>query len=111
MIPLEPDYDDSDNEHMKHRRTEADANGVQDSTEMRVPRLNDDATPYAIPKFLSSFFFLSSKSYAPLDNRTQALFQVSDAPFGVCTRCLGHLLSRLEREGGQLRCSFGQFQG
>ena len=55
VIPLEPDFDEAEVEYVRHRRTETDANGVEESTELRVPRLGDGATPYAILTFLSLF--------------------------------------------------------
>ena len=44
-----------DRTYVRHQRTVTDANDMRETTEERVPRLDDDATPNHILHFLSAF--------------------------------------------------------
>ena len=57
VIPLDPDYDESQAEYMKHRRIVPDATNpaISDSIEERVPKLSQTAKPFEILRFLSNF--------------------------------------------------------
>ena len=54
IIPFKADFDESEVEYVKHRRSEVH-NGVTEEISERVPKLSDDATPYQILKFFTSF--------------------------------------------------------
>jgi hypothetical protein len=55
VISFDLDHDDSKLEFVKHQRTTTDANDVRETTEERVPKLAEDASPYEILRFLSAF--------------------------------------------------------
>jgi hypothetical protein len=53
IIPLDPPKEE-DIEYVKHRRSEVN-NGVTKEIQERVPKLKDDASPYQILRFFTSF--------------------------------------------------------
>ena len=55
VVPLDPDFDESKLEHVKHKKTVQDPDGSSETTEIQVPKIDDEATPYEILHFLSSF--------------------------------------------------------
>jgi len=54
VIPFKPDYDETEIEYIKHRRSEYN-NGITEEISERVPKLPSDATPYLILTFFSTF--------------------------------------------------------
>lgn len=57
VIPFlrEKGQDDDDVEYIKHSRVTTDKDNVRETTEERVPKLNDEATPRQILLFLAAF--------------------------------------------------------
>ena len=55
VVPLDVEFDESKLEHVKHKKTIREDDGSSESTEVQVPKINDEASPYEILHFLSSF--------------------------------------------------------
>ena len=55
VIPFDAQYDESEIEYIKHERITIDNNGEEEKVNERMPRLNEEAEPLEILRFLSAF--------------------------------------------------------
>ena len=55
VIPFDAHYDESEIEYIKHERVVVENNEERDKFIERVPRLSEEAEPFAILRFLAAF--------------------------------------------------------